>query len=473
MLVGRSPGGSRGPGRRGAAPAGRSPAQPRPGPAGGTDRQEPGASDRRDPWSSRRQRTRTDPAGPPPPGTEWARQARTAGPAGGSTSAGRDDGQGPPRRGRPAEEDGGASARETAGRSGPRASSPGAPGTGGRGPNAPGEGEARRPSSGGGAGHGRQRRRASLGSTSYDGADTSPEPTWEGASWYGPSSGTYWTLNPKEYADPRRHGPDYLARARRAAGSDGPGAGEPGVAPPATDAGAPGRSAAQPGRNARNGRDPASRGPAASPGPATSPEPAASREPVPGARASREWPADARPAPGPGASGAPSAPASAHPRAASTGRSTGRSTGPSTPPAPPPVRPSGASAATGSAAAAAWPAPSQRLLLATVAWIGPGLALALAVGLPGGLVATLPLQVAGLALAARLPRLAWIGAAGLVGVLVAWVPAALVLTAFGEPGGPAGVTPDELGLLAAITWAAGILVAATGLVVPPPWRAGE
>jgi hypothetical protein len=28
--------------------------------------------------------------------------------------------------------------------------------------------------------------------------------------------GTYWTLNPREYADPRKHGPDYAARARRA-----------------------------------------------------------------------------------------------------------------------------------------------------------------------------------------------------------------------------------------------------------------
>ena len=42
------------------------------------------------------------------------------------------------------------------------------------------------------------------------------DPDWGGASWYGTSSGTYWTLNPKEYADPRKHGPEYQARARRA-----------------------------------------------------------------------------------------------------------------------------------------------------------------------------------------------------------------------------------------------------------------
>ena len=60
------------------------------------------------------------------------------------------------------------------------------------------------------------RSKATLGSTSYDGADAGPfEPDWGGASWYGTTSGTYWTLNPKEYADPRKHGPEYQARARR------------------------------------------------------------------------------------------------------------------------------------------------------------------------------------------------------------------------------------------------------------------
>ncbi len=62
----------------------------------------------------------------------------------------------------------------------------------------------------------RRRNKATLGSTSYDGADATPfEPDWGGASWYGTTSGTYWTLNPKEYADPRKHGPEYQARARR------------------------------------------------------------------------------------------------------------------------------------------------------------------------------------------------------------------------------------------------------------------
>ncbi len=66
---------------------------------------------------------------------------------------------------------------------------------------------------------------ATLGSTTYDGADREPfEPDWGGASWYGTTSGTYWTLNPKEYADPRKHGPEYQARARRAARRGGPSA---------------------------------------------------------------------------------------------------------------------------------------------------------------------------------------------------------------------------------------------------------
>ena len=64
----------------------------------------------------------------------------------------------------------------------------------------------------------RSTRKATLGSTSYDDAVQEPfEPEWEGASWYGRASGTYWTINPKEYADPRKHGPEYQERARRAA----------------------------------------------------------------------------------------------------------------------------------------------------------------------------------------------------------------------------------------------------------------
>jgi DnaJ domain len=60
---------------------------------------------------------------------------------------------------------------------------------------------------------------ATFGSTSYDDPEER-EPAWDGAGWYGGSSGTYWTINPKEYADPRKHGPEYLARGRRRAPAD-------------------------------------------------------------------------------------------------------------------------------------------------------------------------------------------------------------------------------------------------------------
>ncbi|MFL5777064.1 MAG: J domain-containing protein [Chloroflexota bacterium] len=67
-----------------------------------------------------------------------------------------------------------------------------------------------------GSGKGRSTNKATLGSTSYDAAEDEPfEPDWQGGTWYGASSGTYWTINPKEYADPRKHGPEYQRRARR------------------------------------------------------------------------------------------------------------------------------------------------------------------------------------------------------------------------------------------------------------------
>jgi hypothetical protein len=72
-------------------------------------------------------------------------------------------------------------------------------------------GQTRRPGTGR-----RSPNKATLGSTSYDAAEDEPfEPEWAGGTWYGASSGTYWTLNPKEYADPRKHGPEYQRRARR------------------------------------------------------------------------------------------------------------------------------------------------------------------------------------------------------------------------------------------------------------------
>ena len=88
-------------------------------------------------------------------------------------------------------------------------------------------------------------RKATPGSTTYDEASETPlDPEWEGGAWYGPSSQTYWTINPREYADPRKHGPEYLARARRAAqqeaGTAGPEGGGPADGAASAETGAPG-----------------------------------------------------------------------------------------------------------------------------------------------------------------------------------------------------------------------------------------
>lgn len=106
----------------------------------------------------------------------------------------------------------GGATRSRAGGNGRAAGSDGAPGRGGA------------TGSAGTAGPGprsharRGPRKATPGSTTYDEAAETPlDPEWDGGAWYGPSSGTYWTLNPREYADPRKHGPEYLERARRAA----------------------------------------------------------------------------------------------------------------------------------------------------------------------------------------------------------------------------------------------------------------
>ena len=60
----------------------------------------------------------------------------------------------------------------------------------------------------------RAARKATLGSTSYDEAREPTDRHWAGASWYGPTTGEYWIVNPREYADPRKHGPGYSGRGR-------------------------------------------------------------------------------------------------------------------------------------------------------------------------------------------------------------------------------------------------------------------
>lgn len=68
--------------------------------------------------------------------------------------------------------------------------------------------------------------RATPGSTTYPVEPYLGDPAWGGAEWVGAHSGTYWTVNPKEYADPRRHGPEYRARGRRPVRREARGGGE-------------------------------------------------------------------------------------------------------------------------------------------------------------------------------------------------------------------------------------------------------
>lgn len=64
----------------------------------------------------------------------------------------------------------------------------------------------------------RSTRKATMGSTSYDEAREATDPRWAGASWYGPTTGEYWIVNPREYADPRKHGPGYSSRLQSGPG---------------------------------------------------------------------------------------------------------------------------------------------------------------------------------------------------------------------------------------------------------------
>jgi curved DNA-binding protein CbpA len=135
----------------------------------------------------------------------------------------------PGRTGRPASA--GPSAKASSGGPSPNGSTGTAGGSSRRG--GEGGGSSQRPAGDRPRPDGRKRapNKATLGSTSYDAAGDEPfEPEWSGGTWYGASSGTYWTLNPKEYADPRKHGPEYQRRAqRRATGASGggDGAGQP------------------------------------------------------------------------------------------------------------------------------------------------------------------------------------------------------------------------------------------------------
>ncbi|HET9455843.1 MAG TPA: DnaJ domain-containing protein [Candidatus Limnocylindrales bacterium] len=287
----------------------------------------------------------------------------------------------------------------------------------------PSPGEAR---TGSGASPGRrgQRRaanKATLGSTTYDAAEDEPfEPEWSGGTWYGSSSGTYWTINPKEYADPRKHGPEYQRRARRRLD------GSPGIEAEAEeDVGR--RLDDEPDGPGPGSRDEAPTGPEA-PGGARTADPA-----------TETWTAPA------GGRSGPGSPTGAAPR--------------------PPHAP--ASAASSWLGSLAWPGGfAGRVALALLAWPPIGLALATAAGEMTGCsrfaagcvelfgVGTWLGQLVILSVLLALPTLAAVAAVGTLAALAASVPTAVFLSATGgsrQPDAAGAILAAVLG----IAWLAG------------------
>jgi curved DNA-binding protein CbpA len=397
--------------RPGARPAG--------GSAGADDR--PREAWRADPERARatgradRRRPGSRPASGPAGSSGWA---GSSGPAASPGSAGSRGPSGPARSG----------ARSTGGAATDGASSgrdrdregPGADRASGRsgkgGPSSSQEPRSRR------GGRTRSAKKATPYSTSYDAADDEPfEPGWSGATWYGASSGTYWTINPKEYADPRKHGPEYQRRARRSRGGwilDDEAPGEPVVDGDATD------------------------------GDATASGGSSAEEPPPAARSSRSW-TDAR-----GHAGAASG--------------------------PPPAPPSGLADA---GLDAVGPSPIQRLprvrppttlpgrlIAAILAWPLLGAALALAVQESSGcgrFAASCPelsapgtwlLLVATLVLLMALPRVAaWL----VTGTLAAFAAGAAMAVALSAGGGTAlpDVSTSILGSTVVAAYIVGVVYA--------------
>ncbi len=339
-----------------------------------------------------------------------------------------------------------------------------------------------RPPSGAGAGAGpgsstssgakdggapRSRGKATLGSTSYDGAEAGPfEPDWGGASWYGTTSGTYWTINPKEYADPRKHGPEYQARARRAARAQAGARGRSAASAGGTTADAAGLGAAtdpdEAAAHADATGDPTARADAGRATHTTASwwetsigaAPASSTEPDPFARPSA---GGGRPPPsGFGSSGpGPSARA-------------GRPADPGAVPPPPDL----AAAATdlGRALTDERTAHGRwRLVQAVVAWLpiafglgwlageqtGCGRAAASCDGVDPLLGPVLALLALGVLL--LVPRLAAIAAAGAIAAIVVAIPAAAVLSTGGDASPPDGRS-IALGVILVAAWVVGLVL---------------
>jgi len=288
----------------------------------------------------------------------------------------------------------------------------------------------------------RAARKATMGSTSYDEAREATDATWSGASWYGPTSGEYWIVNPREYADPRKHGPGYQQRARKAAGAGDPGTGtagtaEPGLPPfeePVEEPVAQASARAQSGGSDTRGF----------------------------ARDARRWSASARP----GWSAAAEDLAGADAR--TWRRSEGRPPGDGAPRDP--IESLGAVGR--DLLGAPSDDPIRRLGLALVAWPPIGLAAAAAIGdITGctsysaacsGSDSLLPwlAQAAILGLLLLLPPLARLFVGGTIGVLLALVPVTALLVVVG--GGGAPESAFALGALLAAAWVSGVAWAARG-----------
>jgi DnaJ-like protein len=263
----------------------------------------------------------------------------------------------------------------------------------------------------------RQPGRATPGSTTYDEADVDPfDPEWSGGSWYGTTSGTYWTINPREYADPRKHGPEYQARARRRAETDDAD----------WSAGATTNDAAGPiGTGARTG---------------------GRADPLPGASSPPEGPPQR----------------------------------PFQPPADPPPPPGDGVPADPLAALPLPGGPGRRVAVALLGWPPLGIAIAWLLGEVSGCgrfsagcvetfaVGTWVAQFAVLGVLLLVPALAAASAVGTVAMLAAALPASILLSAVGggrQPGAAAGA----LAIVLAVAWLAGaaFAVGRRSRTIPP------
>ena len=303
--------------------------------------------------------------------------------------------------------------------------------------------------SGSGAREGRRRnvRKATLGSTSYDEAREATDATWSGASWYGPSSGEYWIVNPREYADPRKHGPGYQQRGRAAAASGQAGTGTTGTVETGDEVDVDGAAEEPIETSAGAG--------------AAAAEAAASADRA-STRDARRWSAAARA----GWSAAPAGLGQAE-------RASRREWHGALPGDGRPRDPLESLGAAGRDLLGG-PAddPIRRLGLALVAWPPIGLAAAAAIGditgctsysaQCGGSDSLLPwlAQAAILGLLLLLPPLARLFVGGTIAVLIALIPVTAFLLTVGAGGAPQSAF--ALGALLAVAWIAGVAWAVRG-----------